>query len=73
MEREVAAGISLPHTVAPPSPSRTSPTFKLRFAVATTSPQKSFVEPVGIPLMAADIIDIFATDSENPKYASDFY
>ena len=56
---ETSAGSNLPHTVAPPSPSRISPTLRSRFAIATTSPQKSLVDPVGTPLSVAENIEIF--------------
>ena len=59
LQIETFAGSNFPHTVAPPSPSKISPTLRLRFAIATTSPQKSLEDPVGTSLRDADNIEIF--------------
>ena len=57
------AGTSLPHTVAPPSPSRRSPAFKSRLATATASPLNARVSPVGSPRNTAERTEI---DSSSP-------
>ena len=42
-----SAGVCLPQTQKPPSPSSISPAFKARLAVATTSERNPFGAPVG--------------------------
>jgi hypothetical protein len=49
ISQTVCAGISLPQTQAPPSPSSISPACRSRFAVATTSPRKPVGAPVASP------------------------
>ena len=46
MATDLEAGCSLPHTVVPPSPSSTSPGFRSRLAVATTSACQPCATPV---------------------------
>src|SRR5205814_3300163 len=55
---ESAAGMSLPTTMYPPSPSRTSPALRSRLALATASARKPVAQPVGSPRNPTEATEI---------------